>query len=258
MVDSRPEEKDPDRLIKWGKVITVVWLFGMLAGFAGFGRLDELNQPDKLGSFLQCLFAPLAFGWLVIAVLLQTRELGLQRRELELNRQALVMQADELRKSVEQFSAQTELLREQSESDAINQLEESLNRRIDKVARRMVNSIADIVFYSDQLTDPVDYLSGKTKKDHVEPLRHLVSSGQIDEFYSLVLRRVVGFNQNSAKIGSARRAGLVVVLNELILEFDEIGNKAILNNLHGVLNIFAWIGIPELRSELSKCRKAIA
>ncbi|MDP6376863.1 MAG: hypothetical protein QF921_15215 [Pseudomonadales bacterium] len=66
-------------------------------GWGNFGSLPA----EKLGSFLERTFAPLAFLWLVIGYFAQ-------QKELEQNTQALREQAQEIRRSAEQAVIQSE------------------------------------------------------------------------------------------------------------------------------------------------------
>lgn len=76
------------------------------------------SPPNEFGDALAGIFAPLAFLWLVIATMLQSRELQLQRDELEQSRTALQLQAQELSNSVAQLTQQTQLfIQERQEAD---------------------------------------------------------------------------------------------------------------------------------------------
>ena len=83
---------------------TAVWMV-LIATYittgARWGEFWSLTL-ENMGDFLAGAFAPLAFLWLVVAVLLQTAELGLQRAELRQSRQALELQAAETRALVEE------------------------------------------------------------------------------------------------------------------------------------------------------------
>lgn len=104
----------------------LVWLFcfnqagGFVerpGGFLGGPTTLDLNE---LGDLLAGLFAPLAFLWLLIAVMVQAQELSAQRAELRLTRREFVesrkvaqAQANEARKQAEFIGAQTAILKEQ-------------------------------------------------------------------------------------------------------------------------------------------------
>lgn len=65
------------------------------------------SSPDTFGNALAGVFAPLAFLWLVVTVLLQSRELALQRDELQSTRM-------ELKRSAVQQEAQSGILQAQA------------------------------------------------------------------------------------------------------------------------------------------------
>lgn len=73
--------------------------------------IDELSL-DKSGVFgdsfglLTALFSGLAFGGLIIAILLQKEDLGLQREELRLNREELRLNREELQLSRKEMKIQ--------------------------------------------------------------------------------------------------------------------------------------------------------
>lgn len=66
------------------------------------------SPPNEFGDALAGIFAPLAFLWLVVTVLLQSRELALQREELRSTTQ-------ELHRSAKQHEKQSEILLAQAE-----------------------------------------------------------------------------------------------------------------------------------------------
>jgi hypothetical protein len=70
----------------------------LVAGYIALAGGDFRNlAPNAVGDFFAGAFAPLAFLWLLVAVLLQKQELELQRQELALSREALEKQAEETR-----------------------------------------------------------------------------------------------------------------------------------------------------------------
>lgn len=75
-------------------------------------RLDCL-EPNALGDTFAGAFAPVAFVWLVAAVLLQRSELAAQRQELRESRKVAMQQVEESRKNVEYIGEQTGILRDQ-------------------------------------------------------------------------------------------------------------------------------------------------
>ena len=80
---------------------------GVVANWFGCLTMNEL------GDFFAGAFAPVAFIWLVAAVLIQSQELRAQREELEQNREVMMAQAAEARKQAEYIGEQTELFKEE-------------------------------------------------------------------------------------------------------------------------------------------------
>jgi len=72
---------------------------------------------DKLGSFLQGLFSPIAFLWLVIGYFLQRKDLELQRVELRENNVSQREQHNALARQADLFAEQLQMARAQSDAD---------------------------------------------------------------------------------------------------------------------------------------------
>lgn len=192
MRGNSPEPHEQVNALVIGAWVSIFWLVVVVVGFACWGKWGELQQADKLGSLLQGVFAPLAFGWLVIAVLLQTRELALQRRVLCLNRDALGLQTEEFKKSVEQFTAQTEIFRRQIDSQQKSDREQILKKRIDYIARRMAR-IANSCIFRLKNSEPRFPLPR-------EPAQLAwVREGNFDEYIVQAASSLEHFNKNIAK-----------------------------------------------------------
>lgn len=83
-------------------------------GFAdGIGVFIDNAKLNSLADFIAGIFAPLAFFWLVAAVMIQSDELKLQRDEIAENRQVMKEQAKASEAQAEFIRVQTDLLREQ-------------------------------------------------------------------------------------------------------------------------------------------------
>ena len=95
-----PEKADArSNLLYWGAFGTAVWLLGVLAyALCGIGKWEDFAAIEKVGGFSQGVFAPLAFLWLIIATILQSRELKLQREQLALTRHEMEAATAEHRK----------------------------------------------------------------------------------------------------------------------------------------------------------------
>ncbi|NJO34591.1 MAG: hypothetical protein HC869_17120 [Rhodospirillales bacterium] len=101
------------------------------------------SGPDSFGNFLSGAFAPVAFLWLVIAVVLQGSELQAQRRELALTRQTLALQARELANNVEQLRRQTEISAKAYELSRFTSTELAIDRQINDLCREVANNSRD-------------------------------------------------------------------------------------------------------------------
>lgn len=97
---------DDSGKINWllcgGAIVSIVWLF--MAAIYVVRTWDEFVKlpANSVGDTLAGIFAPLAFLWLVIATLLQRRELELQRLEFKDARHVYAQQRDELANSAKQ------------------------------------------------------------------------------------------------------------------------------------------------------------
>jgi hypothetical protein len=123
--------------LRLGFLVTALWLV-LLAiyitrgkGWTALWSLDFNN----MGDFLSGAFAPLAFAWLVIAVLLQTAELSLQREELHQSRRALEQQAKETRDLVEQNKLSVQVAQLRSREERLHQVIDSLALKVINLAR---------------------------------------------------------------------------------------------------------------------------
>lgn len=99
--------------------------------------------PNELGDFLAGVFAPIAFLWLVAAVLIQRRELELTRIEFEMNRTVTEKQATEAERQAQFIGRQTDLLTAESAERAQNRLDELYRERSRSLVLAM-NSMADL------------------------------------------------------------------------------------------------------------------
>jgi hypothetical protein len=114
---NRKDTKNPrrTRLISVGAIFSAIVMGAGLAPIYFFASEPSgfLQNVGNLGQFISGLFAPIAFVWVVVAVMLQSRELELQREELSNSRRALELQHEELRKTVEQHVQQTKIMTEE-------------------------------------------------------------------------------------------------------------------------------------------------
>lgn len=111
---------------------------GLIAGIFGCLTMNEL------GDFLAGAFAPLAFVWLVAAVLIQSEELAAQREELSETRKEFVAsravmkeQAEESRRQSEYIGEQTKILKLEQEERNVKKLKKEFDDRISNLATTM-------------------------------------------------------------------------------------------------------------------------
>jgi hypothetical protein len=131
------------RIIWAAGLFSAIWLLG--AVIIAWSFHCGLHAPVKInewGDYAAGVSAPIAFVWLVVAVLLQSTELREQRKELVLtreefahNREVMKAQAEEARRQAEFIQKQTEILTENHASTAA---EDIFNAAVDLVATRLV------------------------------------------------------------------------------------------------------------------------
>lgn len=81
----------------------------------GVGVFVDNAKLNSLADFIAGIFAPLAFFWLVAAVMIQSDELKLQRDEISENRHVMEEHAKAAKEQAEFIRVQTDLMREQGE-----------------------------------------------------------------------------------------------------------------------------------------------
>lgn len=132
----------PNWRIWLGLGLTAGWLLlgtiyiSAVIGWSNFSFLPA----EKLGSFLEGAFAPLAFLWLVIGYFLQ-------KRELEQNTRALQVQAEQIQRTAEQAVIQSEKLAA-SEIHARQEVFLQIARHV----RDQLGTISGLLFLSSQGT----------------------------------------------------------------------------------------------------------
>jgi hypothetical protein len=137
--------EETTKLLRIGRTASILWLLcGALVVIAYFFGIHSW-APNNFGDTLAGVFAPLAFLWLVIATLLQRRELELQREELKLarmeNREAREIYKQQ-QKEMKETAAQTKRQAEAVEaSNNINLTNVSYNNYITLYEVLMTNVI---------------------------------------------------------------------------------------------------------------------
>ena len=205
--------------IAFGVSLTLIWIafaFWFLAAFNHWSDIFEL-KPNTFGDFAAGVSAPLAFLWLVIAVVLQGRELKLQRAELALNRDVLKLQIEELKSTSEQLRSQTKLLGEEALARKHSEEFEQWRGRI----------IAQLYSLAEPDKGNVQWV--RTPKSQtsfrVAPI-HPVASDEMEQNLSGNLKRAINdlkaFNGRISKNGPCKLTELIplVTLNNTIASID--------------------------------------
>lgn len=96
-------------------------------------RVLSCRPPNELGDFLSGAFAPVAFLWLVAAVLIQAQELRAQREELAMTRQELADSRGVMKEQAEQ--ARNQAVQAQRQADFIGEQTENLKRQAEDYYR---------------------------------------------------------------------------------------------------------------------------
>lgn len=99
------------------------------------------RPANELGDFLSGAFAPVAFLWLVAAVLIQAQELRAQREELALTRQELADSREVMKEQAEQ--ARKQAIQAQRQADFIGDQTENLKRQSEEYYREKQDRIFD-------------------------------------------------------------------------------------------------------------------
>lgn len=143
------DEPDPDlpRLSKgilWAAgIFTFLWVGAAILIVLSFhSTTAEPKSFNEWGDFIGGTSAPIAFIWLVVAVILQSTELREQRKELALTRQefqhnraVMIAQAHEARRQAEFIEQQTVILANNHE---MAEAEETYNASVEFVATRLI------------------------------------------------------------------------------------------------------------------------
>ncbi len=98
-------------------------------------------EPNALGDTFAGAFAPVAFVWLVAAVLLQRNELAAQRQELREARVVSTQQVEEAKKNVLLIAEQTELLRSDRERVEQREADEDIDEMISILVANLRNNV---------------------------------------------------------------------------------------------------------------------
>ena len=149
-VDS--EKQKPKGSWVWlivGCVLTVaalggwVYLLSSSETCAPIGILECLQalDPNELGDTLTGAFSPIAFLWLVLAVVLQRNELQAQREELIAARSVAKEQVNEAKNNVSVLNAQTKILEAQLNSAQARDADEDIEEVVPLVIQTYIKKV---------------------------------------------------------------------------------------------------------------------
>lgn len=134
---------DQDWRVLGGLSITFIYLILMglyIDSEVGWSSFVTL-QVERMGSFLEGAFAPLAFLWLVIGYFLQ-------KKELRQNTEAMKMQFVEIQRSAEQATVQAEA----AQRAEMHQRRESY-LKLTELVRTQLGYVVGLLFLSSQMAD---------------------------------------------------------------------------------------------------------
>ncbi|TIX89603.1 hypothetical protein [Rhizobium sp. P44RR-XXIV] len=246
--------------------LTVIWLLGAL--YLGFHPSSLAKPPEKInewGDFAAGVSAPIAFLWLVLAVILQStelkeqrREIALTRREYEHNREVMTAQANEARRQAEYIEQQTRMhLEDRAHAASL----EVYTASIDLVATRLrqysnaweiylatpngkpdTNNSAIFGISRTTYNDLTDQLviarTVQTVRTQLRNLREHFAGSRLAAVYSYDFERI-----SSAVISSAETISKLpesVQIKAKTLELDELKSQIIfINNLLPARSFFS-------------------
>jgi len=178
-------------------VLVVTFLVEVPADAKCLGGYFPCMPPGEIGDSLAGIFAPLAFLWLVAAVLVQSQELQEQRRELKLTRTEFELSRDVAieSKSVAEAQAkaahaqaqavtiQNDILREQLQTQRKVHLDEDFSRLLDQLDTALLTRInGKLEFHSPRgVMTMINFQPGTLPDERDHRLAN-VSSAMIKDF----------------------------------------------------------------------------
>jgi len=174
-------------LLLIGLIVSLIWIAGSLyimqrysnncGDEYGSGWLSFVSclGPNEVGDLLAGMFAPLAFLFLVLAVLIQAREFRAQRDELGLARRIAEDQRNQLKKQAREHSNQNSVLRKQ--------LEMQMHEYTSKARAIIIGSLEDqyrelVEYLNEAIIDYIEFewaiISGEKSYDPVATIGDVV------------------------------------------------------------------------------------
>ncbi|MEP5763158.1 MAG: hypothetical protein ABJ308_01125 [Halieaceae bacterium] len=168
---------DQDWRVLFGLTITFLYLILMalyidtVVSWSDFATLSV----ERMGSFLEGAFAPLAFLWLVIGYFLQ-------KKELSQNTDAMKMQFFEIQKSAEQAVVQSEAIARSE----LHQRRESF-LKLAELVRTQLGQVVGLLYLSSQMADGNEQ---KVPRERMAELWQVVGREDPEAFSRELLRLV--------------------------------------------------------------------
>jgi hypothetical protein len=139
-------------------------------------------SANEIGDFFAGVFAPLAFLWLIAAVIIQSKELKAQRQELSLTRDEMVatretlsQQAAEMKASTAFIGIQTKIAEQQHET----RLKEIKDQQYEKLKNVIFDYLINFKFIKvgsvSELTGNFNHLANISINGKTEILKELIS-----------------------------------------------------------------------------------
>ncbi|ARS70118.1 hypothetical protein SMRU11_24000 [Sinorhizobium meliloti RU11/001] len=127
--------KGASRLVVGTAIASGAWLItaiaiGWSAKECADGGTFRCMAASEWGDFFAGIFAPVAFLWLVVAVIIQSRELAAQRKELALTRTEVEANRKAMEAQVEESKRQAEFIGEQTKAITQGQHDSDLKTRL--------------------------------------------------------------------------------------------------------------------------------
>lgn len=204
--------------------------------------LDRLGclSPNELGDTFAGAFAPVAFVWLVAAVMLQRNELKAQRQELRETREVAEAQVVEARNNVAFMGEQTKLLRLREEVERNAQKDDELRAYIEALNDLIESSLdgIEVARYQDDGFGNEGYFSVAALliNDHRDPLNRLQKYAQSLSTYSIQAYRAV-------EEGNTLHYSGLESLKSVQSHFEAVSTKS--NNVSDALKIRCQIIDPD-------------
>lgn len=229
-----------------GILLSVVW--ASIIGWYLFSHIGwdtlKIEEFNEVGDFMAGAFAPLAFAWFVLALLIQSEQLKLQSAELSLQREELAAQRKELAEAVEQAEAQAKGIQAYAEHSAkatFLQLSQVFERDLKHYAGYInslvkENIINETKIFGQHFFEDEKYIFNDEYGYFARCARYFSLGGNINFIME---------SGNKRPIPQARR--YIRVFEKLLFEVDKVDD-----NRQNLRREYEWCPMGHLYSELTK------